>query len=189
MSIRIEGEEILFSKGVRLTPAERRPLLSGFVCPYCKEILKAYFLTANPLPLREFLKRTGGEDEQYRSLTVPGGQAILSATHEGYYTGCDLEIFWTPSLKHNLIEWLTKHHPNRRFSSLAKAMAVVRAGKVAGLVAIPELTGSEACLLGYDKNKWEGQWNSRTEDYDTYWERKERETEQKLSQLGVVSEE
>jgi len=188
MSMRIEGKEILFSKGIRLTPVERRPLLSGFVCPYCKEILKAYLLTANPLPLKEFLEQSSSEDKQYRSIEVPGGQAVLSLTHEGYYGSCDLEIFWTPSLKHNLLEWLTKHHSDRRFGSLAKAMAAVRAKQVAGLAAIPDLTGGDACLLGYDKDKWEGQWNSRTEDYDTYWERKERKIEQKLSRLGVVSE-
>jgi hypothetical protein len=188
MSIRIEGKEILFSKGIHLMPVEHRPLLSGFTCPNCREILKVYFLTVNPLPLKEFLKRTGGEDEQYRSLEVPGGQAILSATHEGYYTNCDLEIFWAPSLKHNLQDWLAKHFPDRRFGSLARAVATVRAGKAAGLVAIPDLVGGDACLLGYDKDKWESQWNHRSEDYDTYWKRKEREEKQKLFQLGVVSE-
>jgi len=188
MSIRIEGKEILFSKSIRLTPVERRPLLSGFTCPNCKEILKAYFLTANPLPLKEFIKQSTVEDKQYRSLEVPGGQAILSLTHDGYYNSCDLEILWAPSLKHNLMEWLTKHHPDKRFRSLTKAMEIVGAGNVAGLVVIPDVTGSDSCLLGYDKDKWEGQWDSRSEDFDTYWERKEQEIAQRLSQLGVVSE-
>ncbi len=67
-------------------------------------------------------------------------------------------------------------------------MAVVRAGKVAGLVAIPDLVGNEACLLGCDEDAWAGQWNHRSEDYDTYWERKERKETRKLFQLGVVSE-
>ena len=109
--------------------------------------------------------------------------------YDAYAADCSLEIFWALNLRHNLAEWLAKHYPDRRFSSPAKAVAKARAGEVAGLVTVPDLAGSEACLLGHDDDAWAGRWDHRSEDYDTYWERKEREEKQKLLQLGVVSEE
>lgn len=185
MTAEIVGQEIVIvDRGGRRA---RHPLLSGFICLKCHEVLKAYFKTDKPVGIGQQESRTYGQ-EQFRSLIVPGGQALISETHREYGGTCDLKIYWAPSLRHNLNAWLRKHHPEQHGETLAVAIQKVKAGLVDGLVPIPDVVGGDACLLGFDAEAWCPEWGHRTESYEKWKQRVEDTNDAKLKQLGVVAE-
>ena len=187
MRVRIDGDEIVFTDGSVGSPEQRRPLLSGYICPKCGEVLKVYFLTDEPVTVDDG-PSWAPSAAKFRSFTAAGGQGIVSQTHRKYGSACTLEVFWAPSLTYNLIEWLRKNHEDRRFASLDRALATVRAGEVSGLVATPDVMGGDGCLLGFDEESWSAPWDYRGETYEQYKARSTQEDEAKLQELGVVSE-
>lgn len=185
MTAEILGREIVIvdRRGRRIC----RPLLSGFVCPKCGEVLKAYFKTDEPVDIGQQESRTYGQ-EQFRSLIVTGGQALISETHREYGGLCDLKIYWAPSLRHNLSAWLRKHQPDRSCDTYDVGLTQVMAQRVPGLVPIPDVIGGDVCLLGFDDQAWCPAWDHRSESYEEWNERVEETKNEKLTQLGVVSE-
>lgn len=184
MSIRIEGREIVFGGTGGRQGELRRPLLSGFICPRCREILKVYFATNEPVDLKDFISGYHEQDMPFSVLTVSGGQVIISAVHQAY-NACGLEIFWAPSLVHNLVEWLQKERLGQSFRFPQRAVAAVISGRIEGLIAITDVANPESFLLGYDEEKWSPPWKHKQETYNTFEERKSKETQIKLHMLGV----
>jgi len=164
MTIKIEGQEVVSvdGRGRRVC----RPLLSAFVCPKCREVLRAYFETDRPVDIGEQSRNPYDLRERVRSVVVPGGQGLISGTHRQYGGVCDLEIYWAMSLKHNLQAWLARHYADSQLGSFAQPMTAVKAGQVPGLVAIQDIVGSDACLLGFDQNAWCPRWDHRRKSYD-----------------------
>ena len=184
MSIRIEGREIVFKGNGRHQGELRRPLLSGFICPRCKEILKAYFATDGPVDMRDFISGYHEQDMPFSELSVSGGQAIISTTHQEY-NACGLEIFWAPSLIHNLVEWLQKERLGESFRFPQAVKTAVMSGRIEGLIAITDVVNPENFLLGYDEEKWSPPWQHKQETFSKFEERRNRETQIKLHMLGV----
>jgi hypothetical protein len=186
MTVKIVGQEIVIvdQRGRRVC----RPLLSGFVCPKCGELLKAHFETDRPVDTGGQGRNSYDRREQIRSLVVPGGQALISGTHRQYGGICALEIYWAPSLRHNLDAWLTKHRQGCRLGNYTVAIRQARAGRIPGLVPIPDIVGGDACLLSFDQGAWCPDWDPRWESYDE-WDRRATETaKEKLQLLGVTPE-
>lgn len=185
MTAEIVGQEIVIldRRGRRIY----RPLLSGFVCPKCREVLKAYFKTDKPVDIGQQESRTY-DQEQFRSLNVPGGQALISETHREYGSTCDLKIYWAPSLRHNLSAWLRNLHPDRFWETYDVGLTQVKAERIPGLIPIWDVCGGNACLLGFNATAWCPEWDHRRESYDEWNRRVEETKNEKLKQLGVVSE-
>ena len=182
--MRIEGREIVFRDNGNQQSELRRPLLSGFICPRCKEILKAYFATDEPVDVKDFISEYHEQDMPFSVLTVSGGQAIISTAHQ-VYNVCGLEIFWAPSLIHNLVEWLKKEQLGESFRFPQTAVTAVMSGRIEGLIAIADVVNPESFLLGHDEEKWSPPWKHKQETYTTFEERRSRETQIKLHMLGV----
>lgn len=184
MSIRIEGHEIVFRPRHGRADEIRRALLSAFLCPKCHDILKAYYLTDKALDVADCMPTKSYGDSPFEVVSVLGGQALLSTTH-GAYSGCKLEVFWTPSIAYNLKEWLQRHYPGMVCQAPVVGAAQIREGCVSGLVAIRDLMNDSNYMLAFDAEAWVTPWRYGEESYEEFEARTQELEKQKLNQLGV----
>jgi hypothetical protein len=185
MGIKIEAKEILFAGKGRWLPTLRLPLLLGFICPKCPEVLRAYFATNEPV---EVWKYEGVEKEnqsRYQVFTACGGQGMVSCHHNGDYR-CGLQVYWALNLKENLLEWFQEHFKGHRLTTLAELVRKTQAGEVDGLTIVKDMCGSNDTILAYDPSRWEAKWDTRGEEWEDYTKRRDAFLEEKLGALGCV---
>lgn len=185
MGIKIEGKEIVFAGQGRWLPTLRLPLLLGFRCPKCQEVLRAYFATKE---LVEVWKYEGVEKEhqsRYQVFATSGGQGIVSRYHNGDYR-CGLQVYRALNLKENLLEWFREQFKGHRLASLAELVRKTLTGKVDGLTVVKDLCGSNDTVLAYDSLRWEAKWDTRGEQWEDYKKRRDAFLEEKLAALGCV---
>lgn len=188
MSIEIKSNQIVFSSRKKYLPTLSCKLLALFICPACNQILKAFLETEKPVP---WLKYEGVEEDQSRfeSITVPGGQGLIDKTHKSYNPDCDLEIYWALNPRSSLQEWLEKNYEDFQFRDIQNVVEQVIERKVEGLVFVADQIKQADFLLGYDKNKWEGEWDSQKESYEQWEKEHKRNLKKKIDLLSCTRKE
>jgi len=186
MSIRIIGQELVFSSETKRLPTIRCQILSAFICPGCQNILKVYFQAKEQICQWRYEGVDCDYESGFNSVTVPGGQGLVDKSHDGYGSPCKLQIYWALNLKANLNVWLEENFPEYQFCSLDKAIELVGGGKIEGLYSVQDQYNNKDKLLGYDKSKWEIEWDYGKESYEKWQKRQRRELKQKIKLLGCV---
>lgn len=184
MSIIISGDRIIFFSFRKDLPNHSCKLLSLFICPLCKKILKVYFRTDKTIEQWKYEGIEYEGESTFHSIIVPGGQGLVEQTHSYYNSGCSLKIYWALDLRNNLIDWLEEHFSDYQFSSLDKVIELVESGKIEGLYSIPDQYNSQDRLLGYDKSKWEIEWDYGKESYEKWKKRQNKILRQKIKLIG-----
>lgn len=85
IKINIEKKTILFSKpydGEESTPLREYPLLMGYQCPECHQLILAYFTTAGSFDINPYIE---AEHPDYRTFWVSGAAGLQLADHDSKY--------------------------------------------------------------------------------------------------------
>lgn len=186
MGIEIKSNQIVFSSRKKYLPTLSCKLISLFICPACKEILKAFFETEKPVPWLKYEEVEDKSESRLDSIVVPGGQGLIDKIHNSYNPDCDLEIYWAVNTNATLKEWLEKNYEELQFQNIENTVEQVKLGKIAGLVLIEDKVQKGDFLLGYNKKEWEGEWNHSAESYERWEKKKNKKLKQTLKLLGLV---
>lgn len=164
--IRIVKQEIYFSPDEvhEEHPPERQfPLLSAYVCPFCKKILVAYFQGKMSRADIEYYER----ETPYVFGSVPGGHYIKPRNHQGYYNDSD-RCFWAVFTKRGIIKNIRLFVQQYDLSLMLVQPLSEKLGSIPGFFVVEDVCGRDKEILLFSEDKLLGGIREK-EGFDAYW--------------------
>jgi len=147
-------------------PPERSfPLLSAYVCPFCRKILAAYF--------QGFLSESdieyhGRQKPRYAIGSVPGGHYLKPEHHQGYGNdNCVWEEFTRRGVTENVRLFVQRHDLSRM---LVQPLSE-KIGQIPGFCIVEDVCKRDGALLLFSEEKLFR--DLRRKDFDAYWKARE----------------
>ena len=150
-------------------PPERSfPLLSAYICPFCKKILVAYFQGQLSEPEIEYYE---SDKPRYTFGSVAGGHYIKPENHQGYYgesNRCSWEVFMRRGIVENMRMFAKQHdvplvlvHPIAEKIDVLSCFCIVK-----------DVCGKDKEMLLFSEDKLLGEIREK-EGFEKYWKAKE----------------
>lgn len=98
----------------KIHPTRVLPLISGFLCPWCNRIIRAYFDARGEafkiLPYEEY--RTAEYNREFAEFWTPcnSGAGITTKQHSRWQHKCDAEIYTPFKLELSMKQFATRHN-------------------------------------------------------------------------------
>ena len=153
-------------------PPERSfPLLSGYVCPFCRKVLVAYFqgrmLSEQDV---EYYKK----ESRYVIGSVPGGHYLKLENHEDYsYYGSSERCSWEAFFKRGIVENLRLFVERHELSRMLIQPLSERIGSIPGFCVVEDVCGRDREVLLFSEDELFGDLQEK-EGFDAYWKAKEK---------------
>jgi len=152
-------------------PPERSfALLSGYVCPFCKKILAAYFQGHLSEQDVEYYKK----ESRYVIGSVPGGHYLKLENHEDYsYYGSSERCSWEAFFKRGIVENLRLFVERHELSRMLIQPLSERIGSIPGFCVVEDVCGRDREVLLFSEDELFGDLQEK-EGFDAYWKAKEK---------------
>ena len=170
--IQVDDREIRFTPervDEEHPPARSFPLLSGYVCPFCRKILAAYFQGTMSQADIAYHQR---QKPHYRIGSVAGGHYIKQENHYGYYGGadrCPWEEFSGRGVVENLRLFVQRHDlPRMLILPLSEKI-----GSIPGLCLVEDVCGRDREMLLFSEDRLFGDLREK-KGFDAYWKTRDK---------------
>ena len=159
-------------------PPERSfALLSGYVCPFCKKILAAYFQGHLSEQDVEYYR----EESRYVIGSVPGGHYLKLENHEDYsYYGSSERCSWEAFFKRGIVENLRLFVERHELSQEMVRLLAERVKMIPCFCVLRDVCGRDKEMLLFsedellkelrEKEGFEAYWNAKENLKDYLWE-------------------
>ena len=146
-------------------PARSFLLLSGYVCPFCRKILAAYFQGRMSEAEIEYYER---QKPRYKIGTATGGHYIKLENHQGYSYGscedrCSWEEFAGRGIVRNLRLFVERYElPKMLIQALSENIH-----SIPGFCVVEDVCSKDKEILLFSEDELFGE--LKRKDFDGYW--------------------
>ena len=153
-------------------PPERSfPLLSGYVCLFCRKVLVAYFQGRMSEADIEYYQ---SQKPHYRIGAVAGGHYIKLENHQGYsYGNCEDRCSWEEFTRRGIVENLRLFVQRHELSSMLIQPLSEKIGSIPGFCVVEDVCDKDREILLFSEDELFGDLREK-EGFDAYWKAKEK---------------
>ena len=150
-------------------PPERTfPLLSSYICPFCRKVLAAYFQGRMSEADAEYYQR---QEPHYRIGSAAGGHYIKLESHQGYYGDSD-RCTWEEYTRRGIVENLRLFVQQYELPGMLIQLLSRKIRSIPGFCVVEDVCGKDQEMLLFSEDRLFE--DLRRKDFDAYWKAKEK---------------